>query len=75
MKTKITKKDAEFIKKTATKIIKDDTYDLITIWLPRYYKMTEVMINCNVVTGKFNGEWIEYDPEFTDEATEILGIY
>lgn len=74
MKATIDKSKAEFIKKTATKVIGNESWEK-TYYLPVYFKMTDVMIDCNVITGKFNGSWVEYQPEFTEEASEILGIY
>ena len=70
----ITKKIAKYIAESATKVVGVKSYEK-TYYLPVLYKMTEVMVDCNVVTGKFKGEWIEYDVEFTDEAEDILGIY
>ena len=74
MKATIDKSKAEFIKENATKITGEKSWEK-TYYLPVYFKMTEVMVDCNVITGKVNGSWIEYEPEFTEEATEILGIY
>lgn len=71
----ITKEHAEFIKQTLTKEIRTGVNSETTFYVPVFFKMTEVMIDCNVVTGTFNGEWIEYDVEFTEEAQEILDIY
>ena len=71
----ITKENAEFIKKTATKEIKTKNNWERTFYLPVFYKMTEVMIDSNVVTGQYKGEWIEYDVEFSEEAKEILEIF
>lgn len=73
----ITKEKAEFIKKTATKEINTGKNFERTFYLPRFFAMTEVMIDCNVVTSKHDetGDWVEYDVEFSDEAQEILDIY
>jgi len=70
----ITKKMAEYIIVNATKDVESD--GSITYRLPAWWRMTEVMLDHNVLTGKNKyGEWIEYDVCFTDEATEILGLY
>ena len=71
----ITKENAEFIKRTATKEINTGKNYERTFYVPVFYKMTEVMIDCNVVTGKHKGKSIEYNVEFTEEAQEILDIY
>lgn len=71
----ITKENAEFIKRTATKEINTGKNYERTFYIPVFYKMTEVMIDCNVVTGNHKGERIEYNVEFTEEAQEILDIY
>jgi len=70
----ITKERAEFIVNSATRVTPGESWEK-TYYIPVFFKMTDVMIDCNVVTGKFNGSWIEYQPIFTEEATEILGIY
>ena len=78
MKTmKITKENAKFIKKTVTKEINTGRNFERTFYLPRFFALTEVMIDCNVVTGKHDqtGNWVEYDVEFSEEAQEILDIY
>ncbi len=74
---KITKQNAEFIKRTTTKEIRTGLNCETTFYLPRFYALTEVMIDCSVVTGKHDqtGGWVEYDVEFSDEAQEILDIY
>lgn len=73
----ITKEKAEFIKKNMTKEIRTGVNSETTFYIPRFYALTDVMIDCNVVTGKHDqtGNWVEYDVEFTEEAEEILDIY
>ena len=73
----ITKEKAEFIKRTMTKEINTGKNFERTFYLPRFFALTEVMIDCNVVTGKHDqtGNWVEYDVEFSEEAQEILDIY
>lgn len=78
MKTiKITKKDAKFIKETATKEINTGKNFERTFYLPVFYALTDVMIDCNGVSGVHsqNGETTYFDVEFSDEAEEILDIY
>ena len=74
---KITKEIAEFIKANVTKEINTGKNYERTFYLPRWRALTEVMIDCNVVTGKHDqtGNWVEYNVEFTEEAQEILDIY
>jgi hypothetical protein len=73
----ITKEKAEFIKNTCTKEINTGKNWQRTFYLPRFFALTEVMIDCNVVSGKHDqtGNLIEYNVEFSDEAQEILDIY
>jgi len=73
MEIVITKKDAEFIKETGT-VEGSESFNGSTYRLPVFYKMTDVMIDINVVTGLFQGAMIEYEPTFTEDAQEILDI-
>jgi hypothetical protein len=74
MEITITKENAEFILKTKTSVEGGKRFNDNTYFLPVFYKMTDVMIDINVVTGRFGGQWIEYSPTFTDEAQELLNI-
>ena len=73
----ITKKDAEFIKRTATKEIKTEKDYEHIFYLPTFYALTEVMITWDIVTGKHRqtGNWIEYNVKFNEDAQQILEIY
>lgn len=76
-KITITKENAEFIKKTATKEINTGKNWQRTFFVPVFYALTDVVVDCNVVTGKHRqtGDMVEYEVEFTEEAEEILDIY
>lgn len=73
----ITKESAEFIKANTTKEINTGRNWERTFYLDRFFALTKVMIDCNVVTGIHDqtGNWVEYDVEFTEEAEDILDIY
>lgn len=73
----ITEERANFIKETASKEINTGKNWERTFYLPVWNALTDVMIDCNVVTGKHTqtGSWVEYNVKFTDKAQDILDIY
>jgi len=71
----ITKKNAEFIKETASKEINTGKNFQRAFYLPVFYRLVDVAINSAFVVGTINGEFVQYDVIFTEEAQEILDIY
>jgi hypothetical protein len=76
-KVTITKEIAEFIKANVSEEVNTGKNHERTFYLPRWRALSQVMIDCNVVTGIHDqtGNWVEYDVEFTEEAQDILDIY